>query len=108
MRRTSVTRVAIKMQDAGVISYTRGIIKIVDLQKLTEITCECYETLHDEMPNCSFSVFFFILAERQSIPNSNAKRRDRRQIAGRVQSAASSFEATNSLKRMKWPSCPTT
>lgn len=51
VRRTSVTEVAIKMQDAGVISYTRGIIKIIDLQKLKEISCECCETLREEMPN---------------------------------------------------------
>jgi CRP-like cAMP-binding protein len=48
VRRTSVTEVAIKIQDAGVISYTRGIIKIVDLQKLKEISCECYETLREQ------------------------------------------------------------
>jgi len=50
VRRTSVTEVAIKMQDAGVISYSRGIIKIVDLQKLKDVSCECYETLRDETP----------------------------------------------------------
>jgi len=48
VRRTSVTEVAIKMQDAGVISYARGIIKIVDLAKLKELSCECYETLRSE------------------------------------------------------------
>jgi CRP-like cAMP-binding protein len=48
VRRTSVTEVAIKMQDAGVISYSRGIIKIIDVQKLKHISCECYEALHDE------------------------------------------------------------
>lgn len=45
VRRTSVTEVAIKMQHAGVISYARGIIKIIDLAKLKELSCECYETL---------------------------------------------------------------
>ncbi len=51
VRRTSVTEVAIKMQDAGVISYTRGIIKIIDLAKLKRLSCECYETLRDETPH---------------------------------------------------------
>jgi Crp-like helix-turn-helix domain len=50
VRRTSVTQVAIKMQDAGVISYTRGIIKILDLASLKKLSCECYETLRDETP----------------------------------------------------------
>jgi CRP-like cAMP-binding protein len=51
VRRTSVTEVAIKVQEAGAISYTRGIIKIVDLQKLKAISCECYETLRSETPS---------------------------------------------------------
>jgi CRP-like cAMP-binding protein len=50
VRRTSVTEVAIKMQDAGAISYSRGIIKIVNLRKLKDISCECYETLRSETP----------------------------------------------------------
>jgi CRP-like cAMP-binding protein len=50
VRRTSVTEVAIRMQDVGAISYSRGIIKIIDLQKLREISCECYETLRAETP----------------------------------------------------------
>ena len=47
---TSVTEVAIKMHEFGAINYSRGIIKIVDLQKLKELSCECYETLRDETP----------------------------------------------------------
>jgi CRP-like cAMP-binding protein len=48
LRRTSVTEVAVKMQEAGVISYSRGIIKIADLAKLKAMSCECYETLRNE------------------------------------------------------------
>jgi CRP-like cAMP-binding protein len=48
VRRTSVTEVAIKMQDVGAISYSRGIIKIVDLDKLKAISCECYDTLREQ------------------------------------------------------------
>jgi hypothetical protein len=48
VRRTSVTEVAVKMQNAGAITYARGIIKIVDLEKLKNISCGCYETLHRE------------------------------------------------------------
>jgi CRP-like cAMP-binding protein len=48
VRRTSVTEVAVKMQNAGVISYSRGIIKITALSKLKAIACECYETLRKE------------------------------------------------------------
>jgi CRP-like cAMP-binding protein len=48
VRRTSITDVAVKLQNAGAISYSRGIIKIVALHKLKEISCECYETMREQ------------------------------------------------------------
>jgi CRP-like cAMP-binding protein len=50
VRRTSVTEVAIKMQEAGAISFSRGIMRIVDQRKLKDISCECYETLRSQTP----------------------------------------------------------
>src|SRR4051812_45228701 len=48
VRRTSVTEVASKVQSAGAISYSRGLIKILDRAALTRASCECYETLVDQ------------------------------------------------------------
>jgi CRP-like cAMP-binding protein len=48
VRRTSVTEVASKMQNAGLISYSRGVIKILDRPALMRMSCECYETLIDQ------------------------------------------------------------
>ena len=48
VRRTSVTDVATKLQAAGIISYSRGVIKIIDLPSLKALSCECYQTLHDQ------------------------------------------------------------
>jgi CRP-like cAMP-binding protein len=48
VRRTSVTEVAVKIQAAGAISYTRGVIKIHKLDALKGMACECYETLREE------------------------------------------------------------
>jgi CRP-like cAMP-binding protein len=45
VRRTSVTEVASKIQTAGVIRYSRGVITIIDLPRLRAMSCECYETL---------------------------------------------------------------
>lgn len=45
VRRTSVTEVAGRMQAQGVITYSRGIIKIVDRPALEKLSCECYEVL---------------------------------------------------------------
>ena len=45
VRRTSVTEVAGKMQAEGVITYSRGVIKIVDRATLERLSCECYHTL---------------------------------------------------------------
>jgi CRP-like cAMP-binding protein len=48
VRRTSVTEVASKVQSAGVITYSRGVIKILDRPVLLRMSCECYETLVDQ------------------------------------------------------------
>ncbi len=47
VRRTSVTEVASKIQAAGAISYSRGVIKIIDLDAVEAMSCECYETLRE-------------------------------------------------------------
>ena len=47
VRRTSVTEVASKVQSAGAITYSRGVIKILDRPALLRMSCECYETLVD-------------------------------------------------------------
>jgi CRP-like cAMP-binding protein len=45
VRRTSVTVVARTLQEAGLIRYRRGHIKLVDFPALRENACECYETV---------------------------------------------------------------
>lgn len=50
VRRTSVTEVAGKMQEAGIISYRRGRIAILDRERLKAAACECYETLQQRAP----------------------------------------------------------
>ena len=48
VRRTSVTEVASKVQAAGAITYSRGVINILDRPALMRMSCECYETLIDQ------------------------------------------------------------
>jgi len=48
VRRTSVTEVASKVQGAGAITYSRGVIKILDRPALLRMSCECYETQVDQ------------------------------------------------------------
>jgi CRP-like cAMP-binding protein len=45
VRRTSVTEVASNIQKLGAITYSRGIIHIVDRAALEGLACECYRTL---------------------------------------------------------------
>jgi len=45
VRRTTVTLIAGKLQEVGLISYRRGHIEIVDRLKLEEAACECYHTI---------------------------------------------------------------
>jgi CRP-like cAMP-binding protein len=47
-RRQSVTVAAGRLQDAGVIEYSRGRIKIIDRQKLESSACECYQVVKTE------------------------------------------------------------
>jgi CRP-like cAMP-binding protein len=43
VRRTSVTEVAVEMQKAGMISYGRGRLHIIDLLQVQMKACECHE-----------------------------------------------------------------
>ena len=45
VRRTSVTLVAGTLQQAGLIKYRRGHITIVDIERVQDSACECYETV---------------------------------------------------------------
>jgi CRP-like cAMP-binding protein len=45
VRRTSVTDVAVELQKAGMISYSRGHIHIVDIERVRTNACECHEAL---------------------------------------------------------------
>jgi len=46
--RQSVTVAAGRLQDAGVIEYSRGHIKIMDRKKLEASACECYQVVRTE------------------------------------------------------------
>jgi CRP-like cAMP-binding protein len=45
VRRSSVTVVAHTLQEAGLISYSRGKIKILKPEELKDSACECYDTV---------------------------------------------------------------
>lgn len=48
VRRTSVTEVATRMQGAGIITYSRGVIRILNRPALEMASCECYQTLLEQ------------------------------------------------------------
>lgn len=47
VRRTSVTEVASNIQKLGLITYSRGVIRIIDRDALEKMSCECYQNLAD-------------------------------------------------------------
>jgi CRP-like cAMP-binding protein len=47
-RRESVTVAASHLQDAGLIQYARGRIRIIDRRRLEASACECYQIVKDE------------------------------------------------------------
>lgn len=48
VRRESVTEAAGKLQKKGLITYSRGLIKVIDRPKLEMQVCECYEVVKQE------------------------------------------------------------
>ncbi len=48
VRREGVTEAAGKLQKAGVISYQRGHIKVLDRPRLEQMSCECYGVVRRE------------------------------------------------------------
>jgi CRP-like cAMP-binding protein len=48
VRREGVTAAALKLQDAGLIRYSRGHISVLDRQGLEARTCECYGVVRKE------------------------------------------------------------
>jgi len=53
VRREGVTAAAGKLQEAGVITYRRGHIKVLDRPKLETMSCECYEVVRKECARLS-------------------------------------------------------
>lgn len=48
VRREGVTEAAGKLQDLGIISYRRGVIMVLDRDKLEKLSCECYQVVKTE------------------------------------------------------------
>ena len=48
VRREGVTAAALKLQQAGVIRYSRGHIEVLDRRRLEKSTCECYAVAKKE------------------------------------------------------------
>ncbi len=48
VRREGVTEAALKLQEAGLISYSRGHIKVLDREGLEQRSCECYAVVKKE------------------------------------------------------------
>ena len=49
VNRTSVTLAAAELQRAGLITYRRGVVTIVDREGLEGASCECYGAIRDRM-----------------------------------------------------------
>ena len=45
VQRNAISHVAHRMREANVISYSRGLLKIVDFDRLHRLSCECYDTV---------------------------------------------------------------
>jgi CRP-like cAMP-binding protein len=48
VNRPSVTTVAVTLQGAGLIKYSRGLITIIERQGIEDLACDCYQAVKDE------------------------------------------------------------
>lgn len=48
VRRAGVSEAAIRLQETGSVRYTRGLITVLDRQKLEACSCECYQVMESE------------------------------------------------------------
>ncbi|MEX1993151.1 MAG: Crp/Fnr family transcriptional regulator [Steroidobacteraceae bacterium] len=67
VRREGVTNAASKLQQSGVISYSRGLIKVLDRKKLEALSCECYGVVKKET-----ELLLQYVPQRQVITNTDA------------------------------------
>lgn len=58
VRREGVTEVAVKLQKAGLIRYTRGHITVLDRAGLEARSCECYAVVKKEYDRLLLAVSF--------------------------------------------------
>ena len=56
VRREGVTEAAGKLQRAGIISYCRGQIEVLDRPKLEATVCECYKVVKNEFDRLLTSI----------------------------------------------------
>ena len=47
-RRATVSAIAHNLKEAGIISYTRGKLRVSDRQKLEACSCDCYRLIKDQ------------------------------------------------------------
>ena len=66
VRREGVTQAASKLQQLGVISYRRGLIKVLDRPKLETLSCECYTVVKKET-----DLLLDYMPQRQVIKNTD-------------------------------------
>lgn len=64
VRREGVTQAALKLQELGVIAYSRGLIKVLDRDQLESLACECYSVVKKET-----DLLLDYLPQRQVIKN---------------------------------------
>lgn len=66
VRRESVTQAASKLEKLGVISYSRGLIRVLDRQQLESRSCECYRVVKKET-----DLLLHYLPQRQTIQDAS-------------------------------------
>jgi CRP-like cAMP-binding protein len=74
VRREGVTQAASKLRNLGVISYSRGFIKVLDRPTLEALSCECYSVVRKETDQLlNYLPQRSILASADAIPTAKLR-----------------------------------
>jgi signal transduction histidine kinase len=97
--RPGVTIAAQRLQDQGIVRYTRGRIEIVDRERLGEISCECYEAVASEYDRLLGSHVLEQLGAVSDIPDETVREVNSRLMVAaiREQQARERAEEANEL-----------
>jgi len=98
VRRESITQAAHKLQRSGVITYSRGMITVLDRPKLERLSCECYDVVKRES-----DLLLHYVQKPETIKRRNAPTAVARRVSPFTLSAIRKFHPSEQREKNRRP-----